>query len=161
MFWEFFHPVVMWWGNTAFALWIGKSVERIAWLFIFHTLGLTLLLGTLVVANLRLFGLVFRREPVAELARDLDPLTVIGLCLTLTSGALIFTGGAPNYYIVEWFRTKMILLVLALLFHFSVFRKMIRADEGRFHPILTRLSGAVALLLWFGVGIAGRAIAFF
>ncbi len=161
MIWEWFQPLVAWLGSTSFSLWLGQSVERIAWLFVFHILGLTLLLGTVLVSNLRIFGLALRRQPLAELARDLDPLVVIGLCLTLISGALIFTGGAENYYAGWWFRTKMMLLLVALVFHFAVFRRVIRADETRFHPILTRLSGGVALLLWFSVGIAGRSIAFF
>ena len=34
-------------------------------------------------------------------------------------------------------------------------------DEGRFGPWPNRVAGAMSLLLWFGVGMAGRAIAFF
>ena len=161
MVWEWFHPAVSWLGNTSLGMWLGQSVERIAWLFVFHILGLTLLLGTVLVSNLRIFGLALKRQPLSELARDLEPLTVIGLCLTLTSGFLIFTGGAENYYVGWWFRTKMILLLTALTFHFAVFRTIIRSEKTKSHPLLARLSGGTALLLWFSVGIAGRAIAFF
>ena len=161
MFWEIFHPFVTLWGNTAFGLWLGRSVERIAWLFIFHVLGLTLLIGTIVVLNLRIFGLALLRQTVGGVAREMEPLTVIGLIVTLMSGSLLFTGGAEAYYTGDWFRTKMIFLFLALAFYFAVFRTVIRADEGQLNPLRARLTGGVMLLLWFGVGISGRAIAFF
>src|SRR5262245_56134865 len=125
MIWEWLHPWVTWLGSTSFGMWLGQSVERIAWLFVFHILGITLLLGTVIVSNLRIFGLALKREPLPELARDMDPLAIVGLCLTLASGALIFTGGAENYFMGWWFRTKMILLVSALVFHFAVFRTVI------------------------------------
>lgn len=161
MFWEFFHPFVTWLGNTGLGLWMGRSVERIAWLFIFHTVGLALFIGAVVVLNLRIFGLALQRQSVADLAREMEPLTVVGLIVTLISGASIFTGGAEAYYMGSWFRTKMLFLFLALVFHFAVFRTVIRADEGHLNPLLARLAGGVTLLLWFGVGISGRAIAFF
>ena len=161
MSWELFHPFVSWLGNTGFGLWLGRSVERIAWMFIFHTLGLTLLIGTVVVLNLRIFGLALQRQTIGDVAREMEPLTVIGLIVTLISGSLIFTGGAENYYMVDWFRTKMIFLFFALSFHFAVFRTVIRADDGKRNPLLAKLTGGVTLLLWFSVGISGRAIAFF
>jgi hypothetical protein len=55
----------------------------------------------------------------------------------------------------------MTLLFVALIFNFTLFRLVTQADEGRFSPWLNRVTGGLALLLWFGVGVSGRAIAFF
>ena len=79
----------------------------------------------------------------------------------LVSGSLIFTGGAVSYFEGEWFRRKMVLLAVALLFNFTLFRKVTNAEEGRYSPALNRITGVLALLLWFSVGMSGRAIAFF
>jgi hypothetical protein len=74
---------------------------------------------------------------------------------------LIFTGGAVSYFEGPWFRRKMVVLIIALIFNFTLFRKVTNAAEGRYSPLLNRITGLVALLLWFSVGAAGRAIAFF
>lgn len=161
MVWNFLQPYVSWWGNTAFGLWVGESVPRIAWLFIFHLFGITLWLGTRVVLSMRLLGVAFQNQPVADLSREIRPYAAAGLTLALCSGFVIFTGGAEGYFEGNWFRNKMTLLCLALIFHFTFFRAVIRADEGRFSPALNRLTAVVTLVLWFGVGVSGRWIAFF
>ena len=55
----------------------------------------------------------------------------------------------------------MVLLFVALFFHFTVFRVITSARDGRFPPIAYRITGIITLVLWFAVGCAGRAIAFF
>jgi uncharacterized membrane protein SirB2 len=161
MVWEALQPFVNWLGNTTFGQWIGQSTDRIAWLFVMHLFGLTLLMGATIVLSLRLLGLAFRSQPLAQLTRDAAPWRMAGLALLLLSGALIFTGGAVSYFEGPWFRRKMALLIVALLFNFTLFRKVINADEGYYSPLLNRITGGFALILWFSVGAAGRAIAFF
>ena len=74
---------------------------------------------------------------------------------------MIFTGGAASYFEGPWFRRKMTILLMALVFNFTWFRTVTNAREGQFRPWQNRVTAGVALLLWFGVGVAGRAIAFF
>lgn len=161
MVWDLLGPLVSWWGNTWLAMWLGQSTMRVAWLMTLHLLGLTTLLGTMVVQSLRLFGVLLKDEPRARVARSMQVWSTAGLILTLGSGFLIFTGGAATYFEGGPFRIKMQLLLLALVFHFTLFRRVMRADEGRFSPMLNSITGAAALTLWFGVGMAGRAIGFF
>ena len=49
-------PFFRWADHTWIAMWIRDSTWVFALLEVFHLFGLTLLLGTLVVVNLRLFG---------------------------------------------------------------------------------------------------------
>ena len=118
-------------------------------------------LGTLLILNLRLLGCIQPRKPAAQLARELAPGLWIGLPLILVSGALIFTGGAAGYYESSWFRLKMILLVSAIVFHFTIHRAVIHSDEARISRLLTKVTASAELLLWFSVGFSGRAIGFF
>ena len=152
--------MVNWLGGTGVGQWLGQSTDRIAWLFVVHLFGLTLLMGPTVVLGLRLLGLGFRSRSVAELTRDTAIFRMTGLVLMLLSGSFIFTGGAVSYFEGEWFRRKMTLLIVALLFNFTFFRKVTNAEEGRYSPLVSRLTGLVTLFLWFGVAVAGRAIAF-
>jgi hypothetical protein len=59
------------------------------------------------------------------------------------------------------FWIKMALLAIALIFHFTYFRKLVRRDDANIAPGTGKLAAAVALMLWFGVGMAGRSIGFF
>ena len=161
MVWATLQPFVDWLGSSEFAQWLGQSTNRIAGLFVVHLIGLTLLLGGTLVIGLRLLDIGLRSQPVAGLARDIAPWRMAGLILSVISGALIFTGGAVSYFEGPWFRWKMALLTIALVFNFTVFRIVAYADEGRFNPWLRRAMGGLTLLLWFSVGVAGRAIGFF
>ena len=161
MIWDLLWPAVSWWGSTSFALWLGQSTMRVAWLLTFHLFGLTVLLGTTVVQSLRLFGVLLEDEPAARVARSMKPWHSVGLALSLGSGFLIFTGGAASYFEGSFFRIKMTLLLLTLTFHFTLFRGVMSADEGRFSARVNAVTGAAALTLWFSIGMAGRAIGFF
>ena len=161
MMWETLLPFVNWLGKSAFGQWLGQSTDRIAWLFVMHLFGLTLLMGATLVLSVRLLGLGFRSQQLAQLTRDTAIPRAVGLVLMLFSGALIFTGGAVSYFEGQWFHRKMVLLVIALVFNFTLFRKVTNAEEGHYSPLLNRITGLLALLLWFSIGAAGRAIAFF
>ena len=161
MVWDTLHPAVTWLGDSAFSQWLGQSPARIATLFVAHLVGLTLLLGGTIVLCLRLFGAGALTGPPAQLSREVGPWRTAGLAVMVVSGALIFTGGATSYFEGQWFRRKMTLLLVALLFHVTWFRVVANAEEGRFSPWQNRVTAIVALLLWFGVGVTGRAIGFF
>jgi hypothetical protein len=159
MVWDALQPYVARLGNTAFALWLGQSTWRIAGLLTVHLFGLTLLLGTMVLTGLNLLGLFQRQKPPAQLRREMQPVMLTGLAVMLVSGGLIFTGGAEAYFAGYWFRLKMVLLMLALVFHATVYRMVTRGNRPA--AMLRRITGVLLLLLWFGVACAGRAIAFF
>ena len=161
MGWNALQPVVSWLGGTALGVWLGQSPTRIALLFVVHLAGLTLLLGGTIVMSLGLSGVGFRSGTPAQLAREVAPWRMAGLALSVVSGFLIFTGGATSYFEGTWFRRKMALLLVALIFNFTWFQAVTNARDGRFSRFQQRMTAAVALLLWFGVGMAGRAIAFF
>src|SRR5262245_60381794 len=159
MVWDALQPYVTRLGNTPFALWLGMSTWRIAGLLTVHLFGLTLLLGTVVLTGLNLLGLFQHHKAPAQLRREMQPVMLTGLTLMVLTGSLIFTGGAEAYFAGYWFRLKMTLLVAALIFHVTVYRIVARGERPA--AIARRLTGAVMLLLWFGVACAGRAIAFF
>ena len=161
MSWEVLLPYAAQLGNTPFAMWLGASTWRIALLLTVHLFGLTTLLGSVVVSSLHLLGLFQRHKPTPQVRREIGPVMLTGLVLTMTTGALIFTGGAEAYYSGYWFRLKMVLLFITLIFHVTVYRFVATAAEGRLPRMAYRATGAAMLVLWFGVAWAGRAIAFF
>jgi hypothetical protein len=70
---------------------------------------------------------------------------------------LFFISTAVIYATKEALQIKIVLLVLALLLQFGLIRRLVA------HPASKALSSGAAvasLVLWFGVGLAGRAIGF-
>jgi hypothetical protein len=144
------------------ASWLSHEIRTSVWQFavfeMIHLLGLTMVLGSLMVLDLRLFGVGLRRQRAADLARDLTAWMLSGLAIVLISGVLLFFGEPMKLYGSPSFHIKMVLLALAILFQFTMFRGVTSRREGS--PMLSKLTGAVSLTLWFGVGLAGRGIGF-
>lgn len=126
----------------------------------FHLVGLMILLTTVVALNLRLVGLGLRDYTLSRLARQLKPWTVGAIVLVISSGLLIFLATPGKYVDSHPFRLKMALLGSALLFHFGVLRRFTAPDSVAGSRLVSVIVACLSLSLWFGVGWAGRAIAF-
>lgn len=159
--WDSLYPYFLWIEQTR----IGHGIRESKWIFtiaeVFHLFGLTLLLGTVLVIGLRLCGFILQTKAVAAVARELMPLSLSGLTLVLSTGILLFMSEATKCWGNVAFRYKMLFLFLALLFQFTALQRVARADEPRFSLLTRRITASLAVFLWFGVAIAGRAIAFF
>ncbi len=144
---------------------IGQAIRESLWLFpvieSIHLLGLAMIGGALLVVDLRLLGFGLRHQPVAQLARSAHPWLVGSLAVRLTTGISLFLSESIRCYYSPPFWTKMELLLVAILFTFTVRRKVALADEKRVGPIWGRVVAFVSLALWFGVGFSGRWIAFY
>lgn len=123
-----------------------------------HLLGLTLLLGAVLVLNLRLLGTIMRRQPIPDIARAISPLLWIGVALAVGSGLLLFLTEAVKCYYNVAFWYKMGLLLSAIVFQFAAQQRLSASLPTS--SALPKAVAAISLLLWFGVGVAGRAIAF-
>jgi hypothetical protein len=159
--WDQSYPYFLWIEKTG----LGHAIRQSKWTFaiaeVLHLLGLTLLLGTVLIMALRLFGFVLRTKAVAEIARELRPWSLGGLTLVVVTGLLLFVSEATKCWGNIAFRYKMLFLFLALLFQFTGLLRVSRANEHRFSPLARKITALVSILLWFGVATAGRAIAFF
>jgi len=114
-------------------------------------------IGTIAMVDFRLLGIGMRRQSPADLAADLALWTQAGIAVMLTTGPLMFSTDAVAYHDNPSFQFKMVCLTLALLLHFTLHRRAVRADA---HPIAAKLAAAMSLLLWTAVVAGGRMIAF-
>ncbi len=125
----------------------------------FHLFALTILLGTLVVLALRQFGAIYKAQPISEVARALRPWSFWSLIVMLVSGILLFLSEAMKCFTNTSFRVKMVFLFAALVFQFAIYNRTVD-HEDKVAPACGKVAAAIALCLWFGVGLAGRAIGF-
>jgi hypothetical protein len=153
-------PFFEWCDGTA----VGQTIRDSRVLFplieCVHLLALTVLLGTVIVLNLRLVGAGLRSQPLAMAGRSLGPLTSWSLLAMVVTGSLLFCSEALKCYASPPFLFKMVVLLLAIVYHWTVFRPAVNApvEPGRWRGIGTAM---ISMILWLGVAVAGRAIGFY
>ena len=134
---------------------INQSVPLSGILSGLHLVGLTLLVGSVLVSTLRLLGVVLPHEPVAEVTRAARRGSVLGLAISVASGLLLLSPRISRAAVNYIFQLKMLLLCAAAAFHFTIYRDAARGAGRTGLP--PRVAGALGLLLWFGVVLAGAA----
>ncbi len=142
---------------------LGHAISKsnhllIAGFQVVHVMGFVLLLSSLVLISLRLLGVSLANHSVPKVAGQTTRLLWLGLALAISSGALMFIGSPRHYFDNPAFRTKMLLLIAAVLVQIFLFQRVAARDSP--NPWFARISVVVALGLWFGVSMAGRAIGF-
>jgi hypothetical protein len=131
------------------AAWVYPSLE------IVHICGIALLLGNLVLLELRVFGRG-AALPVAELARLALGVAITGFALAAASGLLMFATQPQDLLANRAFTLKMLLLLIAgcnaAAFHAR--GSLQRLDRT------ARLQMLVSTALWLAIVSCGRWIAY-
>jgi hypothetical protein len=140
------------------SVWMYPIVESV------HVLSLTLFVGTSVLWDLRLMGVLFKPVPIAETQQRLMPWMTAGFVVMIASGFVLFYGDPLRFYLNIFFRIKVVLLLLAGLnayfFHASPWGRDLKAWDLAPTPFRARLAGSLSLVLWAGIITAGRMIAY-
>jgi hypothetical protein len=124
---------------------------------VLHILGFTITLGTIAILDLRVLGFAMQRQAVPDLARSLAPWTLFGLISVLLSGPMLFSSDPDMYYLNSSFQFKMVCLLAAIIFNYTVHRKMVRSGKS---TVQSKLVACLSLALWVGVIAGGIFIAF-
>lgn len=122
-----------------------------------HIAMFTMSVGTIALVDFRMLGLAMRRQTPAQLLKDTSMWTLTGLIIVITSGIVIWTTDPLRYYFNPAFRYKCIALVVAVIYNYTIHRKVAQSN-----PSLL-VGGAVAvvsLLLWISIVFAGLFYAF-
>jgi hypothetical protein len=124
---------------------------------VLHIIGFAIAIGTITMVDLRLLGIGMKKESAADLVKDTRGWTLAGLALVLISGPLIFSSD-PNLYLHNAsFRFKITMLVLAIIFNYTIHRWVaLKKSPG----VLSALTGILSLALWASVVFGGIFIAF-
>ena len=142
---------------------IGETIRNSVWLFpaieAFHLVGLGLTAGAVLIVDLRLLGFGLRNQPVSQIAKDAEPWLRGSIILMFASGIPLFISESTKCYYSFAFWIKMASLFLAILFTFTLQRRVVMRDES-VPAIWGKLAAVVSLLLWAGVGWGGRWIGF-
>jgi len=141
---------------------IRDSIWQFAAIEAVHLLALALIGGAVLIVDLRLLGWGLRRQPVAQVARDAAPWLHGSLIVMLVTGYLLMASLAQSKYYVNYaFQLKMLFLLLAIVWTYTVRRSYVRRDDNHINPTTARLIAIISILLWSGVGVMGRGIGFY
>lgn len=149
-----FLPFFEWCGRT----WLGTAVRETVWAFplieTFHLLALAVLLGSVLIVNLRVFGLGKRYLTVSELARELNPWIFVSLAVLIVSGIPMAMSEPMKCFESYSFPIKMMLLILGGVAQTTVLRKWVVQNEtGK-----ARLAASASIAVWTAVALAGKGI---
>ena len=146
-----------------------QAVSESTWLFptieTVHVLALTLVVGSIMVVDLRLLNLASRNRPVRELVDEVLPWTWSAFAVAAITGGLLFSSAALRYWGIWQFQTKMVMLILAAInmaiFHLGAYRGVEAWDRAPISPpAAAKLAGGVSLTIWVTVIVLGRWIGF-
>jgi hypothetical protein len=142
--------------GTPFALWAARDPLAYPVANVIHVLGLALLLGPILLADLKLLG-AFPALPLQPFVRAVRPFAVAGLVAMILSGSVLFAADAVALATSGTFRLKLLLvgmgLANALAFPF-VWRGEVPAGAG------ARAMATASIGLWAAAAVAGRWIAY-
>jgi hypothetical protein len=129
-----------------------------------HVLALAMVFGTIAIVDFRLLGIASSRRPFSRIASDTLKWTWMAFLVTAATGALMFITNAGVYYHNFFFRTKMLMLVLAginmLFFELTAGRTVQRWDKAPAAPLMGRATALLSLAIWITVIFLGRWIGF-
>jgi hypothetical protein len=127
-----------------------------------HLLSIALFGGMLLVTDLRLLGWALKSRNVSDIWYLALPWKRLGLLVLVVTGLLLMWSEPIRLYRSPSFWVKMVLLALvgvhALVFRRSVYEHPEKLDAGITPQ--ARLAAAISLVLWAGIVVAGRMIAF-
>jgi hypothetical protein len=143
---------------------LGKMIRNSQYAFpiveFFHLAALAVIGGAVLVVDMRLLGLGLKKTSVAQLAKDAQPWMTGSLIVMLASGIALYSSEATKCYQSPAFWIKMISLLLAMIFTYTVRRRTAAADEQGISPFACKSVGVLSIALWFTVAWGGRWIGF-
>jgi uncharacterized membrane protein len=152
-----------WLDTSTLSVWVISSAYLWPALESIHFLGLSLLIGTVGLFDLRLLGFARNIEP--KTLHRLVPIGVLGYGINAITGALFFVGDTGQYVYNAAFHFKMLFMVLTginvVVFYLTTYRAVEDVQAGGHTSMAAKVIGGVSLLLWLGVITCGRLLTFY
>src|SRR5262245_29108465 len=128
-----------------------------------HFIGLSMLMGTIGLFDLRLIGLA-KKIPIAALHR-LIPWGITGYVINILTGICFLTAEGNQYVYNPAFQLKILSMSIAgvnvMFFYTTMFGKVKLVGPGEDAPLPARIIGGVSLICWLCVIMFGRLLTFY
>ena len=136
---------------------VADALNNAEWAFALaeciHIGGMAVGVGSIALVDFRMLNLGLRHESTAGILKYTEPWTLIALVFVLFSGAALFLTQTEIYLVNLIFPWKMYVLVAALIYNFSLHRKVATMENAP--PALSKMVAIGSLLLWVAVVFGG------
>lgn len=141
---------------------LGSASREAQWLFAtwesMHFIGLSLLIGAMLIVDLRLMGIIKLGGGRATL--NFTHVAAFGFCMILISGIGCFSSNPVQYLESPLFRIKMVCVLIGglnvLLFEFTERKRVVALADGEGTTVATKAIAGFSLALWFVIIGLGR-----
>jgi hypothetical protein len=146
--------LLIWIEESGLGIYVREDLWGFAIALSMHAVGMAMVLGVVVVTNLRVLGYV-SDIPVLSYT-NLFPAAWLGFAINLTSGIMLYVSHATEYTYQFVFMLKLGLLALGGVL-MKVMMNFIRANRD---PFQVKLVAVICLASWIGAVITGRLMAY-
>ena len=146
--------LLIWIEESAVGIYVRESLWGFAIALSMHAVGMAMVLGVVVVTNLRVLGYV-KEIPVLSYS-GLFLTAWLGFAINLTSGFMLYASHAIEYTFQVVFMLKLGLLLLGGIL-MKVMMVQIRADKDQ---LRIKIISGICLASWVGAVITGRLMAY-
>ncbi len=147
-----------WLQNRDFALNISGSTWIFPWVQLLHYTGIGMWVGTSLLMDLRIMGLIKPSKTVGKFTRGLLAFNWTALAIGVTGGILLFSANALTYLHNAAFRIKFPLLVFGILYHGFLQGKALAAKNEFSMPSIFKTAAFAEILIWVAVVTAATRI---
>jgi hypothetical protein len=133
---------------------LNSSIPITSFFEICHYAGFFLLVGSIVLIDLRVLGVAGRRQTATAMAAQLFPWMWVGLIFAAVSGFLMFGADAIDFWGASLFRTKLLVLLAALVVGIFVQWQVPRWDRQSKMPLAAKSMALLSLVLWIATILA-------
>jgi len=149
------------WLDGSFLATLSKAYGGVfAVVQMFHLLSMALLGGTVLVADLRLLGVILRDVDSAAICDGAQKWFNRSLAVLVLSGVFMSSAVALKLYYNEMFWAKMTSLAVGIGFVYTIRRPLLQFAHDTLNPWALRLTAVASMLIWFTVAASGRWIGF-
>jgi hypothetical protein len=147
---------------------LSNTIQTTGWIIptlqTIHILGVAVVFSSAILVNLRIWRLLQRDVPLADVARRFLPAIWPVLLILLITGSLLIIGEPRRSLLNATFYLKMALLALALMLtgvlQWSLSSVPEFWEKDRARRMAGRFAATVSILVWCGILFAGRWIAY-
>jgi hypothetical protein len=149
------------------ASWLGEVGRDVFWVFpaaeVAHFVGLCLLMGAMLIIDLRLLGFARHRVSI-EATLGLIPAAIVGLLLNFASGIVFLCAQPNNYWPSLAFKLKLLAVTIgaanAVWFKYAEAPRLAGVPDNFEPGTQTKVIAALSLIVWTVVIVLGRMLPF-
>ena len=156
--------IIQWIAHTRASDTISNATWIIPLFQTIHIVAIAVVVSTMGMLDLRLMGVSGTRYSMRSSVQRYVPWMWVSVLVLLCTGAVLIVG-EPERSLGNWvFQVKMGLLasvlIITLVFSQVVRRNIDSWEKSATHQRTAKLTGLISLLLWVGIVVAGRWIAY-